>query len=348
MNIIRKKLSATEITPSTFRISPTTGIFQTTPDDGTTWIDTPTTDPRHNDGFRAPVRTGSQPACDGAHNARILFKAHMDALIGGLGLIESLNAFLVVLVVPVPLFGWIIAGILAGVEGLLIAGTATLNSAMTTSVYNQFEQILFCDASADGHFTAAQFAKVKTDVTAKIGGSAATYINELLDLWGEVGLSNAAAQGAAVGSCGSYSCGWCFEFDLTTSATWTDLTINAGTFTLGSGLAVVTLGTPYNQRWASVTITIPTGGVVTSVQLDYNVTHAGSGPVSVFIDAPLTTQTPTIGGGLGSNTWSTVGGGSSIGLQVVPSRFNDFSGTGFMTHVILRGTGTNPFGADNC
>lgn len=206
VNIVRKGLSDTEITPANIRTNPTTHDLEVTTDGGTTWTPAPGQDPRHADQYRIPPRSGSAAQCDAAANMRARFKQSMDALIGAGNAITAFSLSLAVIVQFMFEVGWIIDALLYVFSTLFAAGASALNAAMTTAVYDQLENIFFCNIGSDGSVTFAQLEAIKAAVAEKIGGDATIYIDLLLSAWGEVGLSNAGATGLAVGSCGSFIC----------------------------------------------------------------------------------------------------------------------------------------------
>lgn len=215
MDIIRKELTTNELYPANLRYDDVTGVVQFTPDGGTTWIDSPQSDPRNNSGV--PAGDGSR--CDAAARMVALMKDTVDltaarisqgytavGIAGALGVLWALVGFFAALV-----FGAIVV-----VVGALVAiGATTLLAAMTTTVYDQLRCILYKYLSTDGQLTAGTLAQVRSEVNSVIGGTAATIINYLFDMLGFGGLNNAAAMRSETGDCSTCD-EWCIDLDFVT------------------------------------------------------------------------------------------------------------------------------------
>lgn len=97
---------------------------------------------------------------------------------------------------------------------------ATLRPALTDTVYDTFKCILYCRMAEDASFNTAQWQDVRSDITDQIGGIAGLFLEHLVYLLGEKGLTNLARSGAATeGDCSE--CTECAElrlwqWDLTT------------------------------------------------------------------------------------------------------------------------------------
>ena len=208
LNIVRKQLTELEINDPAVRVNPSSPFqVQRTHDGGSTWVDSPTDDPRHTPGARRPPRTGSARRCDAAANATAWIKQNIDAL--ELSLFGSALATAIVPLLFIAFFGPIgvvldlLIGALAGLESY---SAGTLNAAFTTTHYTTIENIIYCHMDDDGQISATALAAIKSDIDAQLGGTIASVLDILLPIWGEVGLSNAGAVGTEVGSCGSFYC----------------------------------------------------------------------------------------------------------------------------------------------
>lgn len=211
MNIIRKKLTPDEVSPPNLRYNSDCDCIQQTPDGGTTWTDTPGQDPRSADGFRLPPRGGSDPRCDAAANMR----ANIETQITNVGnAMSTANNSLSGISVIIGIFSF--AAELTLLPTLILdfcnyffgVGVSALQAAFTSTVYDELENIFYCNISADGTVTAAQFTAIQNAVSDHFG--ALNQVNLALQLqlnfMGAVQLSNAGATGTAVGSCGSFEC----------------------------------------------------------------------------------------------------------------------------------------------
>jgi hypothetical protein len=86
-------------------------------------------------------------------------------------------------------------------DGMIGAGASALTAALTGAVYDQLKCILYCHMNPQGQVSEGQLAAIEADVTAQIGGLAATTINSMLSLAGFAGVSNLASLGTSTGDC---------------------------------------------------------------------------------------------------------------------------------------------------
>lgn len=286
MKVIRKKLTADEITPANVRYNTTTHAVQTTTDGGTTWVDNPGSDPRTSDAYRLPPRAPSGTRnCDAAANMTNFLKAHMDTVIAGLGLTAILSFLSVLLYLTFFPLGLVLDIVFTAIISLQAIGSSTLNTAMTTTVYNQLTCIFFCNLQSDGTVSAAGFANIQSQVTAQIGGTAATAINLVLSAWGPVQLSNAGATGTVTGSCGGCTgCEYCFRMDF--AGDFGGPSWRAGTL-LGRGRYVAGVGFLSNDSGSESSIFIQlildglgTEALVDRIDIEYDGTFAPGGDIS--------------------------------------------------------------------
>lgn len=206
MQVIRKRLDATEVTPANLRWDAECDCVQQTPDNGATWVDSPTQDPRSSTIFQVPARGGDNPQCDSATQMQLRIKNMLDAVIVSSNLLQAINA--VVAVVSIFFFevGIVIEAIWAIVGAIFSVGTTTLDAALTDPVYADLLCILNCNIGSDGTVTAEQFANIKSEVDSKLETVAAFAINQALDSIGFVGLTNAGALGEVTGDCSTCEC----------------------------------------------------------------------------------------------------------------------------------------------
>lgn len=221
MQIVRKYLSADEVSPPGLRYDPDCDCVQVSPDGGTTWTDDPGADPRHNPAYLLPARGGGSARCDSAESAMQHFKAQVDAFITGGTILGVVNLW-VALLFFIPGVNVLIALILSVAEALFDTGVVVIDAAMTEPVYDQIKCIIYCNMDDDGQVSAEQFADIDSDVNSLIGGVPATVWSLITSAWGEVGLSNAGASGEYTGDCDACECGWCYEWDESAiEAEWT-------------------------------------------------------------------------------------------------------------------------------
>jgi len=214
--VIRKRLAPEEVAPTTIRYDAGCDCVQVTYDGGATWIDNPDADPRHNPAGLFPARTGSDPRCDAAENMMQHFKAQVNAFLDSASVLQFVNAFLTLLLLIIPGVGAIIELLFIVGESLLTIGSTVIDAAMTDPVYDEIKCILYCNIDDNGQMSAEALARTYADVNAQIAGTAALVFQVVTQAWGEVGFSNAGANGDFVGDCDCPDCNWCYELDFTT------------------------------------------------------------------------------------------------------------------------------------
>jgi len=219
VRMIRKQLSDSEISPTNIRYNTTTHKIQITIDGGTTWVNYPD-DPRSNPIYRLPPRAGSSPQCNAAANMTAHVSDYVTTALLTAGAVEAIAATVLdfgLIIFPVTgVVGLLVDLIAVTVSNLVALGTTAIAAAMTSGVYDQLTEIIYCRSSSDGQVSASQLADIEAKVSASISTTAALIINSILEMWGSVGLSNVGTQGTAAGSCGSYACEWCYEFSFAT------------------------------------------------------------------------------------------------------------------------------------
>ncbi len=360
MWVIRKRLDETEITPSNIRWDSSCDCVQQTPDGGTTWIDSPSQDPRSSTIFQVPARSGGDPLCDSAQQMHDRIKHMLDAIIASSDILQAINAVVGVIAVFFLEFGIVIEAIWAIVSAIFSVGTTTLAAALTDDQYDLLLCIFYCTISSDGTVTESQFADIQSQVTAQLNATAAFAINQALQSIGFVGLTNAGALGEVTGDCSGCACGWCWQVDLTSddggfaaatgsySAGWNEGYVN------GAGC-----GTDATYTYLDMARTLPAGTYTkifftielvkgTICETNTNSMHDAVTGGTLLQSVTANTQPD----GTHTFTWT--------GLEVDPSGIHlvwvcgeqagsdNPGGTVKVTAVQYEGVGENPFGSDNC
>lgn len=213
MKIVRGRLFSGDVSNPAYRYNSDCDCVQYSPDGGTTWTDAPNSDPRHAAPFRLPHRTGSDIECNAAANMVAWIKAVIDECtricgVGGLA-IALVNKILDFAEVIFAEEGGILLTLIQAIAGTIFdVGYAALTANFTSDQYDLLQCIFFCNIDGDGQVSADQFAEIQTEVTEQLNEVAGIVVNLFLSLQGEVGLSNAGAQGAATGDCSDCDCGW--------------------------------------------------------------------------------------------------------------------------------------------
>lgn len=217
VQVIRKRLTADEVTPPNVRWNSDCNCLQTTPDGGTTWVDTPETDPRYSPGGKLPGRGGSDPRCDAAANMVAKLKTMVNIFEQELAQVQAANALLDVILLLLPGVGWVIDALLAATELLLTIGADAISTAFTDDQWQIVLCILDCSISPDGTVTQAQFDTILDKMHVQCNTVVYDVLYTLFTLsLGPVGLSNAGATGTETGDCSACDATFdhCFDFSI--------------------------------------------------------------------------------------------------------------------------------------
>lgn len=348
IQIVRKLLTPDEVSNPNQRYNADCDCVQTSYDGGATWTDTPNADPRHYDGFRLAPVTGDDPQCLAAGNMTDKLKFILDTIITSATIFGAATAVVNVILVFAPAEGILLDLILAICEALFDAGLAAVNAALTSGVYDQLLCILYCSIGADGQVSAAQYALIRSHVDDQIGGLAAIAIDYALDQLGEVGLSNAGTLGESERDCSGCVCEWFYEFDFTLSdGGWNSFSSPGAVYTPGVGWTDATSG---GTRGTFIESDTFAATVFTHMELTYTALVNSTSDVRYGRVSGTIVMIDVCSASLGTDI--TVGWDGSVtfdqvGLQIGNS--TSFAvGSSAITKAKFRGTGTNPFGDDNC
>lgn len=198
--------------PIQYRYSPD-GVLQRSENGGGIFTDAPEYDPRNYSTQFPPIEGADGPdkKCLAATGASALIKEQVgDQLTDEMSrytLSELITDWVGTMIQSSNPFQALLTVITNQIFALVIAA---LRPALTTAVYDILTCILYCAMSADASFTSAQWAKVRSDITAQIGGIAGIFLEHLVFLLGITGLTNLVrAGGAAEGDCSG--CTECLE-----------------------------------------------------------------------------------------------------------------------------------------
>jgi len=333
-----------------------------TPAPGVDPVENPALDPRHADGFRFPPNTAEDQQCQAAANMTRFISdliAETILVVDTAGTAEGVVAILLPFLVELGPFGILIDLVLGLAFILFSAGAAAISAAFTSDVYDQLTCIFFCNIESDGTVTADELTQITADISMQIGGLVSTVLAAMFFLMGEVGLSNAGAVGEAPADCDECACAWCY--------TWLDgagfdppWSLDFGSYDSGADELLGTNTTPSTGNtvllqakihFDSSTITYFSvqglfksgdtfGGNSFAIG---NGTTYGTNIFSQVNPAPTNTEDTLFLGGD-----STPGDLTDLWIQIgVPSA--DTLDTYLrIQQITIRGTGVNPFGADNC
>lgn len=369
MPIIRKKLAPSDVYPDDIRYNDTTDSVQRLING--VWEDAPESDPRTQ--TTLPPRITSDTACDAAASVVAALKNQIDAIL--LAIDNGATAFtiagLILGLFTFGVFAIFIAIALFIADIMLSAGSTAIDEALTESVYDQLTCILYCEMNSQGRIAPGSLTSIQAQVDAQIGGLGAIILNAMLGLAGEGGINNLASLGTSTGDCSECDdCGtWCYKFDFAIDdGEWIPLTAATGVWGVydsGDGWrhgdAQQFTGSPYNgSRDCAISRTF-TSAFITEVEIYLNYTRGSftSGGAAAYVLQlnDVTKELVTFG--------NIVSGNGQTRLYTQPAALANkvyieyrssldttlpitYSGDVLIMSVTLRGTGTNPFGANNC
>jgi hypothetical protein len=358
MKIVRKLLSADELTPSNTRWNETCNCIETTNDGGETWVQNDGADPRANPAYQRPALTTDDPRCDAASAMSLRVKSIIDGFINTATLTGAATAIFGVISILFPPAA-IVAAILAFAEFLLVIGVIDVAATMTTETYDTLTCIFLANVDVNGQVDETAFAQIYTDIESQLSEGAAGISERALDLLGIVGLNNAGSAATEPGDC---NCGWEITLDFTahpygfldvenvyidtdfsgTTAEWID-GLGYGHLTSGDDnhLRVCFLYIRFTLGDGALTFfKVTSGEAVWTLAADYGTfweqysADDCSGVVASFPYPGSTTDAPTL---TYSDDYTSC---QALGQQMTPAVGDPY--LGYLTSVTLRGTGAKP------
>jgi len=351
-NNLARKLMSGCCDESLHRFTPA-GVYQSSDDGGITWHDDPGGDPR-NGGVAAPPLPGdpgSPKQCAAADNVRDLFEQYRDNLIAIVGATPTIIAIIAgILAFIGTVLGLSGVGVGIGVLFLTMAaeiiqiGGTGISGEITFLRLQDFRCLVYCRMDENGQLTYEAWQGLLADIADRFSGFAETFFYQTINGMGYIGVNNAGTTGAATADdCDDCDCDaeWCYEFDFLVDdgdweirggapyGTWVSGQGWVGT-TAGSGVAVVA-----SRTLSAFTIT----------HVDYDVVFAGTGNSTIIIDNTIGIDAQT---DIGSGHYSWNGTVSGTDITLNPSSGAAQGADCAMTRIKFSGTGSNPFGADNC
>lgn len=333
------------------------GVPQFSSDGGATWQNAPSVndgstgyDPR-NDEPLLPARTGDNKRCLAAANAvAVLVELHREVVKWyneNAPLLACLGAIALALGIFFPVswavFGLSLSSVTLAIAFLTRSGILN-NEAFTAEIQAQLQCILYLNMDVNGHISQPAFDLIVGQVGSKSGdmwGQIGYYIEEVA---GYAGMNNAATTTSVTEATCDECSAWCYEFDFTLDDFSEWWSIGAyGAYTPGVGYTQTAAGSGVG---IDVSMAAPevTGGEYTWLECDtaanVNVGNysATFGTFRMWTDTTPVTQLYTSGG-------MSVAGPVNCNLNPsgIPS-----GGYITISRVLVRGTGTCPFGTPNC
>lgn len=208
MQIVRKKLTADELSAPGRRYNPDDDTVEIQPCPTCDWVPDPGSDPRHADVYRVPPLATSDPRCDAAANMVAALQAYVDLCVAEATIVGLANAILLLLSF-IPGFGLFIALILA-IASLIIDLTGyAINAAFTSQVYDDLLCVFYNHIDSNGQVSESQLADIVADIAANFDAVVQAVTNTWFSLIGEVQLSNIGATGTETGDCDPCLGIWC-------------------------------------------------------------------------------------------------------------------------------------------
>lgn len=369
MPIVRKRLAPSEVYPDDIRYNPSGDQVEVLIDG--VWTPAPESDPRKQ--TTLPPRITSDTKCDAAASiadalenqiAEILTAIDNSLTIAQIaGLILGLFSFGV--------FAIFINIALAIADAMLGYGSAAIEAALPPAAFDTLKCILYCHMDDQGRINKGALPNIFSDVGDQIGGIGSSILNDMMSLAGEGGLNNLASLGTSTGDCSTCGCptDWCYLFEFNLSDyDWTRDTSagdNNGDYVGGQGwntsdfLNLVQNPDTAN-RLAYIKLNHPST-TITKVTMVYNYTGGTFDSTAlraliVFlngVDRGSITRAAIING----TNLTFVIEGEWVGIEYTAlylrtsrdiSSPYTYSGSGRIISVQLEGSGSNPFGVDNC
>lgn len=373
------------------RINPETGEVEISTDNGETW----TTDPQSPYVLATIYKplTGADGAvkrCEAANNVVEHLKdiqAAFSLKIGEINNVTDMLASIIVIAVGMlflPLAGAALVALLSPLLTKLfevarfLSGTtqAAYDALFTEENWTLTRCILYCNVGSDGTFSQGAWSTIQTEMKDQMGAGAqqaGANLAAMIDVWGVVGLNNAARIGSgAEGNCDDCPCDdtWCYLFDFVNvgAEDWVLFQRNGsefGAYELGTGWVytdntAVQSGVTTASREVRIARTFD-NTEITKVVIFYNYTFGASDSMALqaldlWVGGTNVEVVPFSGmvnGNAQEFEWT--GEGMSVtSLQVGLRSSRDisapltYSGNAVILEVLVEGHGTNPFGEDNC
>lgn len=323
------------------------GQLEVSYDNGDTWAVDNSLDDRFSGIIAPPMagEDGEEKRCIAATAGQEFVKANLiDSLTEGQTYAEiSAASVALIAVLGVTGIGLLIA---AAAAAIFLAGVTAVQAAFTSEVWTDFRCILYCHMNDDGSFTEGQWQTVKGHILDAFSGVVSAVLYNWVNSVGPVGLTNAVRSGfAAAGDCDDCDCNtWCYTFEFSEGAQgWASYGQCAGAVSaiMAEGWQGECNTCGYFETSVERTFT----GTVTSMEfrgwleIDTGLPDAGI----IVNDEQVYSHTAPQGESIHhiDGYWT-----GSLHVQM----FANVQCSSFtqIRAITLRGTGSNPFGSDNC
>jgi hypothetical protein len=329
-------------------------VYQRSTDGGITWIDSPDYDYRNISLiWQDPEELGVvYTKCQAADSVvsviydKIVQAWEEDMAVSGILAVVSAVALAFLTAGTSLAITAVAAGVGAAVIG---AGVATAQAAFTEEVLDQLRCFIFNRMDSDSSIDQAGVDGLYTDMDSFIGVVAPT-LKGMIASFGSVGLTNMMRElsGDPDANCDECDDIWCYSFDFT---------VSDGGFTANDGVYVPGVG------WQGEAY--GTGGGINNLQRNFDLTNVKAIGVVHSAIGFGGTQKLVQWWASGVDLHDSLGGGAFNGDDITTiiianagdgydvdrvSLYWDGAGSSdvTITRITMNGTGSNPFGADNC
>lgn len=354
MPIIRKKLFAGEISPPNLRYDETCNCFERSPDGGTTWIENPGDDARHNDAYRLPALVGDH-RCDVAARITAQLQEALASFILDATLALATTSILNVILLLVGPVGWFVDLIIATGTALAAIGLVAIEAAFTETVWDEIKCIIYNNIDENGQMSAAQADAIYAEIFANYSGTISGTYAQLNNLFGEVMFSNAGVERTETGDCTECDEGHCYIWDFEASdGGWAIVNPpNRGEYSSGNGwLAHFNDEPPNNNVAVYIQFLTSSGGQISRLCITYDcVPGSGANLLALGVSGgTIINTTPGSGTDLVAE-WNGLMSIDDLQIQLAPSSNAGASGSGLIKQVRIEypeGSSIAGIPADNC
>lgn len=356
MEIIRKKLSASELVPPSLRYDPDTDEVQQTFDGGATWVDSPGSDPRIAPQWQKPPVVSVDPQCQAAENFTAVLQDQLDKLTTVLSAASSAEAMLTTAVGAVSEFFPEAAavGVLAFLAldfatALFDAGLTAINAAFDSDAYEDIKCAYLNECASDGSMDAVELASFLSDIASTPGGLVSAILDAEFAFAGPAGASNFAATGTEDANCTSCRGEWCEEIDFTlTDGGFNVISPSGGTWVSGTGW----VGTTISGGFSSLRIDlVGFTATINYASIRYSVTdldHDDDGILRGFVSSVVWSVDGGHGGGQNFDGSRDAIFAPTLTTRLIAGTDANPGGSVVVSHLSIHGTGTAPGVGTEC
>lgn len=350
MKVIRKVLTSLELIPADLRYNPDCDCVERSPDGGTTWVESPGEDPRHSDGYRLPPLTGENARCDAAARIVHAFQDNLHIFHNSVNAAQYATGIMsIFLRVPFGI-GIIIGVALLVFDRLIEIGQETIEAAFTPEVWDGIECIIYCHIGEDGQVSVAQRDAIMADIATQYPGTVYATLVNVVNLFGEVLMSNAGVEYDDVGDCDECDCeGWCQEFDFRDGLHGFTLLFGT-TRVAGVGLHGGASSADSTYAGKAFGFTFDVANITVFIDTPHALDAAGTNHRICTNDTGAACVPQTFGLDPDGHYFALDGAFTISSLSFGCERSGE--DTSFLTNItkvrLSSPTGTNPFGSDNC